>query len=136
MSVNVASVPNQVTIGDAVPGLVTTQANMVVIKCPPPLVCQVARPGAITSVGVEQEAVPEKVSTAVAEAVLEEDLEVMTSRSPTEAEAASVQEAVTPEEWPAHAAPVYVIVCAPAIEAADSRTMVMNVFIVHSSCRN
>jgi hypothetical protein len=131
MSVNVASVPDQVTTGDEAPAVETMQANIVVIKLPPPLVCHVAALGAMTCVDVEQEAFPEKVSTALAEAVFEEDLEVMTSRSPAEA-AVNVQEAVTAEELRAHDAPVYVIVCAPAMEAANRTTMVISVFIVHN----
>ena len=38
MSVNVALVPSQVTTGDDAPALETMQANMVVMKWPPPLV--------------------------------------------------------------------------------------------------
>jgi hypothetical protein len=131
MSVNVASVPNQVTTGADAPAVETIQANIVVMKWPPPLVCHVAALGAMTCVDVEQEAVPEKVSTALTEAVFEEDFEVMTSRSPTEAPA-NVQEAVTAEELRTHDAPVYVIVCAPATEAANSTTMAISVFIVHN----
>ena len=132
MSVNVASVPNQVTTGDAAPALETMQANMVVMKWPPPFVCHVAAPGEMTCFGVEQETVSENVSTAVTEAVFEEDFEVMTSRSPAEAGAAKVQEAVTEEECPVHAAPVYVIVCAPAIGAANNTTAVISIFIGHN----
>jgi hypothetical protein len=132
MSVKVASVPNQVTTGDDVPAVETIQANIVVTKWPPPLVSHVAALGAMTRVDVEQEAAPENVSTAVTEGVFEDDLEVMTSRSPTEA-AANVQEAVTAEALRVQDAPVYVIVWAPAMEAANSTTAVISVFIGHPS---
>lgn len=132
MSVNVALVPNQVTTGDDAPALETMQANMVVMKWPPPLVCHVAAPGAMTCFGVEQEAVSENVSTAVTESEFEEDFEVMTSRSPTETGAANVQEAVIADEWPVHAAPVYVIACAPAIGVANNTTAVISIFIGHN----
>jgi hypothetical protein len=131
MSVNVVSDPNQVTTGDDAPAVETMQANIVVMKCPAPLGCHVARLGAMTCVDVEQVAVPGKVSTALTEGVFEEDLEVMISRSPTDA-AANVQEAVTAEELRAHDAPLYVIVCAPAMEAVISTTMVISVFIIHN----
>jgi hypothetical protein len=130
MSVKVASVPNQVTTGDDAPAVETTQANIAVMKWPPPLLSHVAALGAMTLVDVEQEAAPENVSTAVTEAVFEEDLEVMTSRSPTEA-AANVQEAVTAGALRVQDAPVYVIVCAPAMEAANSTTVAISVFIGH-----
>ena len=97
-SVNVALVPNQVTTGDDAPALETMQANMVVMSGPPPLVCHVAAPGAMTCFGVEQEVVSENVSTAVTESEFEEDFEVMTSRSPTATGAANVQEAVIADE--------------------------------------
>ena len=132
ISVNAASDPNQVTTGDAAPGVVTIQANMVVTKWPEPLVCQVALSGAMTCVALEQDAVPENVRTAFTEAVFEEDLEVMTTKSPIEAGAAKVQEAATAKELCVHDAAVYVIVCAPADEAANSRKVVIIVFIRHN----
>ena len=133
ISVNAASDPNQVTTGDADPGVVTIQANIVVTKWPGPLGCQVAPSGGMTCVALEHEAIPENVSTAFTETVFEEDLEVMTSRSPIEAGAAKVQEAATAKELCVHDAPVYEIVCAPADEAANSRTVVIIIFIYAQS---
>jgi hypothetical protein len=105
---------------------------MVVTKWPAPLDCQVALSGAMTCIALEQDVVPENVSTALTEGVFEEVLEVMTSRSPIEAGAAKVQEAATAKELCVHDAAVYVIVCAPADEAANSRTVVIIVFIRHN----
>jgi hypothetical protein len=85
----------------------------------------------MTCVPLGQETVPEKVSTAVTEGVVEADLEVMTSRSPTAAAAAKVQEAVTAEEWRVHDAPVYAMVCAPTMGAVNSRTVAISIFIGH-----
>ena len=56
----------------------------------------------------------------------------MTSRSPTATGAANVQEAVVADEWPVHAAPVYVIACAPAIGGANNTTAVIGIFIGHN----
>jgi hypothetical protein len=87
----------------------------------------------MTCVPLGQEAVPEKVSTAVTEGVTEADLEVMTSRSPTAAGAAKVQEAVIAEEWRVHDAPVYVMVCAPTMGAVNNKTVAISIFIGRNS---